>query len=237
MNCRTMLALICVLSLASLAVAQQPDETTARVPELDAFHTPIYAIWHEAWPAGNVARLKELLPDVEKASAALSKATLPGILRDKEGMWKEKMKGLADAVDAYRAGVAANDSAAVMQAAERVHMSYEMLVRTIRPALKELDAFHQVLYVLHHYDMPGRNDAKIRAAADTLARRTEALNAAVLPKRLEKRTEQFTKARASLAEAVATFAAAARSGKSVDELLPLEEAVHGRYQVLEKVFD
>ncbi len=237
MNRRTVSAVLCALSLATLAVAQQPDETAARVPELDAFHTPIYAIWHEAWPAGNVAQLKGLLPDVQKAYAALSQATLPGILRDKKDLWNEKMKGLADAIEAYRASVAANDSAAVMQAAERVHMSYEMLVRTIRPALKELDAFHQTLYLLHHYDMPGRDEAKVRAAADTLAARMEALNGAVLPKRLEKRTEQFTKARANLSEAVAAFAAASRSGKPLDELLPLEEAVHGRYQVLEKVFE
>jgi len=237
MTVRTGVLVAIMVSAVWAATAQSPDETSGRVPELDAFHKPIYTLWHDAWPAGDVARLKELLPAVEEAYKTLSAAKLPGILRDKADQWSSKMAALSKAMQAYRAAVAANDSTAVMQAAERVHSSYEMLVRTVRPMLKELDAFHQVLYVLHHYDVPARDVAKIRASVDTLAVRMRALEGAVLPKRLEKKSEQFNKARANLAEAVRALSDASAAGKTADDLVKLEETVHTRYQVLEKVFD
>jgi len=84
------LVLFAFICSASFAFAQLPDETSGRVPELDAFHKPIYALWHDAWPAKDIPQLKSLLPDVENAYTALAMAKLPGILRDKGGIWIEK---------------------------------------------------------------------------------------------------------------------------------------------------
>jgi hypothetical protein len=97
-----LLALTCC---ASLVFAQLPDETSGRVPELDAFHKPIYELWHNAWPAKDIAKLKSLLADVESAYAKLAAAKLPGILRDKSGKWSEKRQ-LLDHKPPPRAGLA-----------------------------------------------------------------------------------------------------------------------------------
>jgi hypothetical protein len=229
--------LFVLVCLASPAIAQLPDETSGRVPELDAFHKPIYAIWHDAWPAKDIGRLKELLPDVEKAHVALAEAKLPGILRDKSVIWNEKLKLLGAAVNEYRSSVESNDDAGILKAAEDVHASYEQLVRVVRPVLKELDAFHQVLYLLHHYQMPEHQMGKIRASADSLVQRVGPLNKATLPKRLESKNEQFIKARKNLDEAVHAFAEAVKAKKGDDEIAKLEGTLHARYQVLEKVFE
>jgi len=231
------LVLLALTCCASLVFAQLPDETSGRIPELDAFHKPIYELWHNAWPAKDIAKLKSLLPEVESAYAKLAAAKLPGILRDKNGTWSEKLQLLAEAVKEYRKSVEADDAAGILKAAEHVHMNYEQMVRIVRPILKELDAFHQVLYLLHHYYMPEFAAEKVKTSADSLVLKMEALNAATLPKRLENKTEQFNKARKNLDQAVRAFAEAVKAKRGKEELARLEDALHARYQVMEKVFE
>jgi hypothetical protein len=231
------LALFALICCAGLAFAQLPDETSGRVPELDAFHKPIYALWHDAWPAKDIAKLKQLLSDVEKAYGALAEAKLPGILREKRGIWSEKLKLLEGAVKEYRTSVETNDDAGILKATENVHSYYEQMVRVVRPALKELDGFHQVLYLLHHYYMPEYQVEKIGASADSLVLKMGPLNSATLPKRMESKSEQFTEARRNLDEAVKAFADAVKAKQGKNEIAKLENILHARYQVLEKVFE
>lgn len=222
---------------ASLAIAQLPDETSGRVPELDAFHKPIYELWHTAWPAKDIVKLKALLPDVETAYTTLSSAKLPGILREKKAKWDEKLQVLAQSMKEYKEAVAKDNSEGILKATEAVHMNYEQMVRLVRPVLKELDAFHQTLYMLHHYYMPEYKVAEIKASADSLTDRMVALNGTALPKRLEARSEQFTKARKNLDVAVKVFAGAVKAKKGKDEMAKLENTLHARYLVVEKVFE
>jgi hypothetical protein len=226
-----------IVVCASVSIAQLPDETSGKVPELDAFHKPIYELWHTAWPAKDIAKLKALLPDVEKAYTTLAAAKLPGILREKKAKWDERVQILAQSVKEYRDAVAKENKEGILKATEAVHMNYEQLVRLVRPAMKELDAFHQVLYMLHHYYMPENKTGEIKASADSLVLRMEALNGASLPKRLEARNEQFTKARKNLDEAVRTFAEGVKGKKNKEDLAKLENTLHARYEVMEKMFD
>ena len=230
-------ALLGMVLCGSTAIAQLPDETSGRVPELDAFHKPIYELWHTAWPAKDIARLKSLLSDVEKAYTTLAAAKLPGILRDKQAKWDEKRQVLAQSMKAYKETVEKGDGEGILKATEAVHMNYEQMVRLVRPVVKELDVFHQSLYLLHHYYMPENKTELIKAAADSLARKMAALNGAALPKRLEARTEQFKKALKNLDESVQAFSAAVKAKKGKDEIAKLENTLHARYQVVEKVFE
>jgi hypothetical protein len=230
-------ALVALLLCASILHAQLPDETNGRVPELDAFHKPIYALWHEAWPAKDIAKLKTLFPDVEKAYAILAEAKLPGILREKKSKWDDKLALLTQSVKDYRKAVDDNNGDGIMKAAEAVHMNYEQMVRVVRPVLPELDAFHQSLYVLHHYYVPEKKSEQIAASADSLVKKMQALNGAELPKRLEARKEAFGKARKNLDDAVKAFADGIKAKKGKDEVANLESVLHTRYQVLEKVFE
>jgi hypothetical protein len=231
------LAAAVLLLWPAMAFAQLPDETNGRIPELDGFHKPIYALWHEAWPAKDITKLKALFPDVEKAYTTLAAAKLPGILRDKQAKWDEKLQLLTQSVTAYRKAVEENNSEEILKSTEAVHMNYEQMVRVVRPALAELDAFHQQLYLLHHYYVPEKKSDLIISSADSLTKRMAALNMAELPKRLEAKKEQYSKARKNLDEAVSAFADGAKAKKGHEELAKLENAVHARYEVLEKVFE
>jgi hypothetical protein len=230
-------ALLGMVLCGSTAIAQLPDETSGRVRELDAFHKPIYELWHTAWPAKDIAKLKSLFPDVEKAYTTLAGAKLPGILRDKQSKWDEKLTVLTLSVKEYRGSVEKNDAEGILKAAEAVHMNYEQMVRLVRPVVKELDAFHQSLYLLHHYYVPENKVEFIKAAADSLAQKMVALNGAELPKRLEARTEQFKKALKNLDQSVKSFAEAVKAKKGKEEIAKLENTLHARYQVVEKVFE
>ncbi len=229
--------LIISVILAMPLMAQLPDETSGRVPELDAFHKPIYALWHEAWPAKDIQTLKQLFPQVDSAYTTLSAAVLPGILRDKQMRWDEKKGELRSAVDEYRQSAKGNDTSRILRAAEHVHMLYEHMVRIVRPVAQQIDDFHRVLYSLHHYYIPENNIMMIKTNAEELAKAMNAVDTVSLSKRWEKKKDQYEKRRKLLSEAVNKYVSAVRATEPISTLIKLESVVHSRYQMVEKIFE
>jgi hypothetical protein len=220
----------------SLGYAQRPAEATANVPALGDFHEVIFKIWHEAWPDKNTAMLQQLLPEVEKGVASVASAQLPGILREKRSAWEEGVKKLQSAGQEYKAAAAAKDDARLLAAAEVLHSRFEELVRAIRPALKELDEFHAVLYMLYHHYLPNYEIEKIRASAAELKQKMEALNGAKLPDRLKQKGAAFQAARARLAKSVDALEVSVRSNEE-NAIRAAVDSVHAGYQTLNQVFE
>jgi hypothetical protein len=221
--------------LSAVSSPQRPAEATAEVPALDSFHEVIFKIWHDAWPNKNMALLKQLAPEVEKGIAEVAAAPLPGILRDKKTDWEEGVKKLQAAGSEYKNAAAVNDDARLMTAAETLHRRFEMLIRTIRPALEELDEFHAVLYMLYHHYLPEYDFEKIKASTMELKQKMVALNAATLPERLKQKDPEFQAARAELSKSVDALESVVRSGDK-STIKKSVEAVHSNYQILEKIF-
>jgi hypothetical protein len=217
------------------ANAQRPEETVASVPALNSFHEVIYKIWHEAWPKKDTAILQQLLPEVEKGISAVASAQLPGILRDKKDTWDEGVKKLQTAGADYKAAVAAKDDAKLMAAAEALHGRFEGLMRAIRPAMKEMDEFHAVLYMLYHHYLPKNDIANIRKSAAELQKRIEVLNEAKLPERLSDKDYDFKVARGLLSQSVQMLAQRVQANDE-GAIKEAVEAVHKNYQALEKIF-
>jgi hypothetical protein len=213
----------------ALAANQQPPDSKAEVPALASFHEVIYVIWHEAWPAKDTARLKGLLPEIEKKTAEIEGAKLPGILHHREAAWREGVDGLKAAVEEYRKAVQKNDDPALLAAAEELHARFEQLARTIRPAVRELEDFHSSLYVLYHHYLPDYQIEKIREASAELKQKMPPLAAVTLPQRLSDKQEAFNKARQELAVAVDQLAAVVQSGDEPTVRKAVEE-VHSRYE-------
>ncbi len=229
-------ALFVALNVTGIAAySQEPGETDASVPALSAFHEVIYKIWHEAWPKKNAALLQTLQPDVEKGIAAVASATLPGILRDKKAAWDEGVRNLQAAGADYKTAAAAKDDAKLMAAAEDLHSRFESLMRTIRPPLAELEAFHEVLYRLYHHYLPKFDLAQTRKSAVELKQKMEALNGAVLPERRKDKDPEFQSKRARLSQSVAALDSVVQSAdeKAIREAV---EKVHTDYQALEHIF-
>ena len=232
--------LILAVFFTASAQHEPAAETDARVPALEKFHEPIYTLWHKAWPEKDVATLTGLLPELEKNAAAVTETKLPGILREKKEAWDAGVARLNAALSEYKAAASTGDTAKLLAAAEALHMNYEGLIRVIRPVMKELDAFHGVLYMLYHYYWPEGNGPKMKEAAAGLVEKMALLEKGVLPKRHEKKAAMFNAAREKLGLAVKEFQAAVNREGAVltkEGMAEAVNAVHGRYQVVEKVFE
>jgi hypothetical protein len=227
--------LIAAFVSASLR-APQAQETESTVPELAAFHEIIYPIWHTAYPEKDYPALRSYAPEVKKMAETIYSARLPGILHEKQAKWDQALAELKKSVDTYLAAAAGTDDAALLEAAEVLHARYEMMVRTIRPVLKEVDDFHKTLYVVYHKYLPGKDYAKITAASEDMLTKAEVITKATLPKRLESKTPAFNTAAQQLFEATKALAETAKSGQG-EAIAAAVELVHTRYQALEQAFD
>jgi hypothetical protein len=221
---------------APRAGAENPDETKAFVPELAEFHEIIYPLWHTAWPAKDTTMVRELWPAVQRHVAAVSKAELPGILRDKKPAWQAGLERLAAAESAYGAALEADAPEPRLAAVEELHAAFEGLVRTIRPVLPELAAFHEVLYRIYHYDLPASDAAALAGRLPALTGAMDTLNGASLPERRAAARERFEAARRELSAAVESVAKIA-SGEDWPRTAAAVETMHTAYQAVERVFD
>ncbi len=212
------------------------QETSSSVPELEEFHEIIYPIWHTAYPSKDIAALKGFVEEINKLAAPVYAVKLPGILRDKQAKWDAGLAEFRKSVDAYNAAAKGSDDQAMLDAAEALHARYEGLVRAIRPVLKEVDAYHQTLYVVFHKLLPDQKWAEIKSAAGELATKADAVVGATLSKRLESRADAYKAAAAELKTATAALVAACDKGKPAS-IEAAVNTVHTKYQALEKVFD
>jgi hypothetical protein len=230
--------LLGLVFLAGIHVAALPQEaeTKSEVPELWAFHEIIYPIWHNAYPKKDYQALRSYVPKVNELAAKVYAAPLPGILRDKKDKWAEGVAQLRKAVDYYAQAAAGKDDQALLNAAEALHARFESLARIIIPVIPELDAFHQVLYVIYHKYAPDKAYDKIRSVTPELLAKAEAVVKAKLPSGMSEKKDAFQKAAAALLEAVQALDAAgkARDRSGMDKGI---ETVHSCYQALEKLFE
>ncbi|HSM50721.1 MAG TPA: hypothetical protein VLA75_04905 [Thermoanaerobaculia bacterium] len=231
---------LCLALLVALAVASLPAaaaEPRTDVPALAAFHEVIYPLWHDAWPKKDLAVVEGLLPQLREHVAALQEAELPQILHEKQAKWDAGVAAVAAAAAAVEQGITAKDGAAVFAAVESLHSDYEGLVRLLRPAMAELDAYHRALYQLYHHDWPGDDPAAVAAGAKLLGERCAALAAAKVPARHAARAESLSEAFAALCAATSELEAAVAGGVEKAALDAAVEAVHGRYEAASSLFD
>jgi len=233
--------IVLIVSLFAMGLAlpaeHVPDpETESTVPELIEFHDVIYPIWHTAFPAKDYTALRGFLPEIEAGMTRINAAVLPGILREKKQAWESGLVEFNKAVAAYKTAVAGTDDQALLDAAELLHMRFEMQVRAIRPVAREVDAYHKVLYVVFHKYLPEKKFAAICAVAPDMVAKAEAITKATLSKRLEAKTGAFQSAAAKLLDETRLLEAAGKTCLEKD-VVALVDTVHSAYQALEKVFD
>lgn len=223
--------------LASVSAAQAPKESDLKseVPALTAMHDVISPMWHDAWPKKDTAALADMAGKLEKQFAAVKKATLPGLLRDKMVPWSDGVSALEKSVNAFKTAAAAKNDEALLKAAEQVHRDYEGLVKVVRPIMKEMEDFHATMYVLYHHTMNGHDGAKIIEGVRALKPKMDALMAAALPERHMAKQDAFIAQRLRLSKAVDEAITAATPG-AADRLLEAIERLHMEYEKLEKVF-
>jgi hypothetical protein len=227
-----LLAVVGVLAVAPRLPAQEPAETRSEVPALAELHEVIVPLWHEAWPKKDYAMMKDLLPQARAGVARVAEARLPGILRDKQAAWEQGLAGLQDALARYEAAAASGSETGLLEAVEALHARYEGLVRVTRPAMKELDAFHVVLYRVYHHELADEAWPAVAASAGQMVEACRALAAAPLPGRFASREAEVRPEIAALCTRsdLLNAAAAAPDRKATAAAV---EAVHSQYEKVE----
>jgi len=230
------LVFLALALFSQTVLAQTEGETQPRVPELEKLHEVIYPMWHVAYPNRDTGKLRELWPDIQRDIAALEKAELPGILRDKKDAWQKGLENLKATEKAYGEALDKGTPESKLKAAEQLHWAYEVLMRTIRPRLKEMNAFHEALYKIYHYYLPNKDQKSLKEILPALKAKMDTLDRATLPQYLAAKQEAFTKARTDLSKKVKRVAAAAPKGNWTRTKTAIEE-MHTAYQSLDKTFD
>ncbi len=229
---------ICVAGTvpAQAPESKSPDDLKSQVPALIAFHEVIFPLWHEAWPNKNVQMMKDLLPRVRLGVAEIRKAVLPGILRDRQPAWNDGVSALEEAAKRYETAAAGTEEKPLLDAVEELHSRFERLVRVVRPAMKELDAYHVALYRVYHEYTPARRTGLIRQGAEEMASRCKELLPAPVPRRL---TDKEAAIRAEFSVLCAATEELREAAKGDDEaaIVAAVNKVHSQYQRVDKLFE
>ena len=214
-------------------------EIKSSVPELIKFHDVIYVIWHEAYPSKDIKLLKSLVPDIQTHLSNINNAKLPGILREKETKWKEGLNDLNKTADEYYKAANGSDDQALLDAAENLHSNFEMMVRIIRPVIKEVDEYHKVLYIIYHKYTPNKQYNEILAVMDDLIEKADAVGKVPqdkLQKRIPNKIEDYNKSAKELYESTVALKEILKTNdaEQIDKAIDI---MHSKYQKLESVFD
>jgi len=218
------------------AAGQASHEVSTAVPELTTFHDVIMPMWHTAYPARDYATLRKIAKDVEAGVANIVAARLPPILHEKQAAWDKGVTALKGAAAAYARAAAGTDDKALLTAAENLHTLYEAQGQIIRPVVPEMNAFHQVLYVVQHTYVPEKKWGEVCKAGGDLQAKAEALATATLPKRVEAKAEAFKKESGQLVADAKALVAACQANQPAG----IEKAaatLHSRYEELGKIFE
>jgi hypothetical protein len=214
------------------------SEISWTVPELIKFHDVIYLIWHEAYPAKDVKALKGFIPEIKTSMESINNAKLPGIVREKEGKWKEGLIDFNKAAEEYYKAAEGSDDQAMLDAAEKLHSKFEMMIRILKPVLKEIDEYHKVLYVIYHKFFPDKKFTEIINVMDDLIQKADAIvkvDEEKLKKRLKDKYSDFFPVAKELYDNTVSLKEILKTNDAA-QINTAVEKMHSSYQKLEAIF-
>lgn len=219
-----------------MAIDLTATDTETRVPALMDFHQVIYPIWHQAYPEKDYAALRGFVKEINERFTRIEQAELPGILRHRRTAWDQGLANLKKSVEDYNRAAAGNDNQKLLDAAEELHMRYEMMVRVILPVLKEIEEYHKVLYVVYHKYLPEKNFDNIKNTAPEMVSLAEAITRAKLMNRLEAKQKEFNRLAGRLLQETQILATTCESGDNSAIMKDVETA-HTAYMNLVELFE
>jgi len=217
----------------------ESSDISSSVPELVNFHSIIFPMWHTAYPAKDIAALKGFVPQIKANMEKTNSAKLPGILREKEAAWKSELVKFNTVAENYYKACSENNEEAILLAAEKFHSAYEAMNRVIKPFVKEMDEYHQTLYVIYHKFYTEKNYTEIANVMDKLILQADAITKYPqdkLTNRLKDNTPKYYSISKDLYTATVSLKEVLK-GKDLKKKDAAVENVHSTYQKLESVFN
>jgi hypothetical protein len=211
-------------------------QITANVPELDSLHEPVALLWHNAYPNRDYTLIRGTLPKLDASVFRLKQADLPGILHGKQGEWDAEIKTLESSLDELHKAADVDDGKSMIKGVESIHSSYEKLTRIIRPKLPELESFHQELYKVYHYYMPGYDLERIRVTIPLMNDKLGALKKASLPSNLRGKQNDFDMMVLKLDASLKELEKSVKTDNK-EEIQSAVNQLHSNYQGMETILN
>jgi hypothetical protein len=225
---------ICILAGSTVKANEVKDapQITAKVPALDSLHESIYILWHNAYPNKDYALIKNTMPELSVSVSKLSQAALPEILHNKKTKWDNEIKNLQSNLSSLQKAVKEDNKESMIKTVETIHSSYEKLVRVIRPALAELESFHEELYKVYHSYMPNNDIEKIKSIIPTMKTKIGLLKQAKLPQNIADRKNKFDEAVSRLEISLNELENTIKTNRK-EEIKSAVEKLHSDYQSID----
>lgn len=234
-----LLLVLCASVTTHAQTKEQDAEISSDVPELRAFHSIIYPMWHKAYPAKDIASLKDFVPQVRANMEKMNNAKLPGILREKEDQWKTELEKFNDVAEYYYKACSEDNEEEILIAVEKFHSAYEAMNRVVKPYVKEMDEFHQTLYVIYHKMYPEKKYNEIEGVIDTLISQANAITEHPedrLSRRLKDKTPKYYIISKDLYDDAIALKEALNN-RNENEKDAAVEKLHSTYEKLAALFD
>lgn len=218
---------------------EQANEISSDIPELQAFHSIIYPLWHKAYPAKDFVTIKGFIPQIKANMEKMNSAKLPGILREKEDLWKTELAKFNEVAEFYYKACFENNEESILLAVEKFHSAYEVMNRVVKPFVKEMESFHKTLYMIYHKMYPEKKYDEILNVMDTLIAQADAITKHPedrLTKRLKDKTPKYYATAKNLHDETIALKIALKSNdeKNIDDAI---EKMHTSYKKLESLFE
>jgi len=230
-------SLIILFGSLILSAQSKDADVSFDVKGLMDFNEVILQMYHTGLPQKNIKFLNSLNSVIEKDYEILKKSELPGILVDKKLKWENGIAKLGIFIDLYRVACMKKDSVALLHAAEKLHTQFEAIVKITKPVLKETEAFHKKLYILHNICSSEYNYEKIKVSASELNEKISDLNKVRLPVRLKKKQDEFNKVMVELINSVKKLDQIVKEGDNKTAIESAVEIVYSKFHALEKLAD
>jgi len=232
--------ILCFLAGSTMSYAQDHSaEISSSVPELANFHKIIFPLWHKAYPAKDTATIRSFVPAIKENMVKMNAAKLPGILREKEGLWKSELVKFNAVAESYYKACDEKNMDAMLLAAEKFHSAYEGMNRVVKPFVKEMDAYHKTLYVIYHKMLPENKFDEVAAVMDQLIAEADAVTKYPqdkLTRRLKDNTPKYYTISKELYDATVSVKEVL-AGKNAEKSKAAIENMHKVYQKLESIFE
>jgi hypothetical protein len=218
---------------------EQAAEISSDVPELRAFHTIIFPLWHNAYPAKDITTIKIFIPQIKANMEKMNSAKLPGILQDKENLWKSELVKFNAVAESYYKACSENNDEAILIAVEKLHSAYEAMNRVVKPFVKEMEIYHQTLYMIYHKMYPEKNYSEIAGVMDTLVSQADAITKYPEDKliiRLKDKTPKYYTISENLYNLTVALKEALKGNDEKKKDAAIEE-LHTTYQKLQSLFE
>ena len=206
------------------------------VEGLREFHEVLFPVWHEFLPNGDYESIRKAVPEFKKSIEIVKKAELPLYYQHVKEEFEKKREALVLSIERLDSVAQTKDDKKLEEAVEDMHTAFEQMARVLAPRMKEIEAFHLVLYPLWHEAMPNKDYQAIKASIPSLESKMDALMKAEIPEDFKDIETPIIEKREALGKAVEDLANVCRQNQD-EEIINKLTQMHESYRALDEVFE